>query len=553
MRTPRLALTRRIVVLPALLAAALAFAQAPPPPAVAPTDAGSQAAAGCPVVFQGRTLFSIHAGLGALTPEKRAEGVQRRLLVMAQDPFLDEGQLGVRESDLGSMILYRGDLLATVLDADSAAEGKPRSEIAKDRAKAMFAAAAEYHALRSGERKTRHLLYGVGVTLLLAVLFLLLLRALRWLEAWERRRYRAHLERLNLQGEAQLIRWAFVALRWVGSALLLYGYALVVFRIIPQTHGWAVALASYTFIPIRKLGLGILTSMPDLLVIALILFVARVALKAIRALFVQAAEGHIAIPGIQLYWAMPAYKTVRLALVALAVMVIYPYVPGSDSLAFKGLTLFAGALFTFGASGTVGNLLNGLILMGVNPFTVGDRVRVGETEGDITKVTFFTTQIRTIKNVEVVIPNTQVVQSHIVNYSAQAKGPGLILHTTVTIGYDAPWRKVHENLLDAARRTEHILADPAPFILQTALNDFYVSYELNATTREANLQASIYSQLHQNIQDAFNEAGMEIMSPHFAALRDGNAIAIPEAYREKGYRPPRFGVDPNTAGPESGI
>ena len=159
---------------------------------------------------------------------------------------------------------------------------------------------------------------------------------------------------------------------------------------------------------------------------------------------------------------------------------------------------------------------------------------------------------KTIKNVEVTIPNTQAIQSHIINYSAQARGPGLILNTTVTIGYDAPWRRVHENLLEAARRTEHILADPAPFILQTALNDFYVSYQLNAYTREANLQANIYGKLHQNIQDAFNEAGMEIMSPHFAALRDGNAIAIPETYRPEGYEAPRFGVDSRGTGRPEG-
>lgn len=543
------------VPLLALLFTGALFAQAPSPVPNQALTGGTAAHrdTGYPVIFEGKTLFTLLAGYGAITPEKRAEAIRARLLRMAQDPFLDEGQLRIEETDLGTLVLYRGDLIVSALDSDVRAEGKPRRQLAEEWAKVLFQAAQDYREVHSGERKTRHILWAAGVTFLLILLLFLLIRAFRWLERWEGRRYRVHLERLNLQGEVQLIRWAFSGLRWGASALLLYIYALLLFRIIPQTHGWAVALGSYTFIPLRKMGVGILSSLPDLLIIAIIVFAAKVALRAIRAFFVQAAEGHITLPGIQAYWAMPAYKTVRLALIALAVLVIYPYVPGSDSPGFKGLTLFAGALFTFGASGTIGNLLNGLILMGVNPFTVGDRVRIGETEGDVTRVTFFTTQIRTIKNVEVVVPNTQVLQSHIVNYSAQAKGAGLILHTTVTIGYDAPWRKVHENLLEAAHRTEHLLADPSPFILQTALNDFYVSYQLNAYTREANLQANIYGQLHQNIQDVFNEAGMEIMSPHFAALRDGNPIAIPEAHREKGYTPPRFRVDSKPTGPETGV
>jgi small-conductance mechanosensitive channel len=173
---------------------------------------------------------------------------------------------------------------------------------------------------------------------------------------------------------------------------------------------------------------------------------------------------------------------------------------------------------------------------------VGDRVCIGDTTGDITKKTLLVTQLRTPKNVLVSVPNSVVLSAQITNYSGMAAGEGLILHTSVTIGYDAPWRTVHELLVVAALRTESILADPAPFVLQRSLDDFFVTYEINAYTREANRMLEIYARLHANIQDAFNEAGVEIMSPHYRSVRDGNTIAIPAASRPPSYEAPAFRV-----------
>jgi small-conductance mechanosensitive channel len=185
---------------------------------------------------------------------------------------------------------------------------------------------------------------------------------------------------------------------------------------------------------------------------------------------------------------------------------------------------------------------------------MGDRVRIGETVGDITEKTLLVTRVRTIKNVEITIPNGTVLSSQVVNFTTLAAEHGLILNTTVTIGYDAPWARVHELLIEAARRTEHILSEPAPFVLQTALNDFYVSYELNAYTDRPDVMAATYSQLHQHIQDAFNEGGVEIMSPHYGALRDGNATTIPAAHLPADYRAPAFrvAVDANNEAPRGG-
>jgi small-conductance mechanosensitive channel len=167
-------------------------------------------------------------------------------------------------------------------------------------------------------------------------------------------------------------------------------------------------------------------------------------------------------------------------------------------------------------------------------------VKIADTMGDVIEKTLLITRVRTIKNVEITIANAMVLGSHIINFSSSAKEEGLILHTTVTIGYDAPWRTVHHLLIDAALATEAILKQPAPFIFQTALDDFYVHYELNAYTDQPSRMAKIYSDLHTNIQDKFNGAGVEIMSPHYSSVRDGNQIAIPDGYLPKGYSAPAF-------------
>jgi small-conductance mechanosensitive channel len=184
----------------------------------------------------------------------------------------------------------------------------------------------------------------------------------------------------------------------------------------------------------------------------------------------------------------------------------------------------------------------GTILTYMRAFQVGDFVRIGNDVGEVLEKTLLVTRIRTQKNEIVTIPNGTVLGGVVVNYSAEAKNEGVIFHTTVTIGYAAPWRQVHELLISAALATDDILHDPLPFVLQTALNDFYVAYELNAYTARPSNMLDVYSVLHQNIQDKFNEAGVEINSPHYTALRDGNQTTIPEKYLPGDYKSPAFRI-----------
>ena len=227
---------------------------------------------------------------------------------------------------------------------------------------------------------------------------------------------------------------------------------------------------------------------------------------------------------------------------ALALVLAFPYLPGFGSPAFQGISVFLGILFSLGSTAVVANVVAGTILIYTRAFQIGDRIKIGEAIGDIVEKTLLVTRIRTIKNVIITIPNGTVLTSQIINYTALSQDPNyyLILHTTITLGYDVPWRKVHQVLIDAAIATNNILTEPIPFVLQTSLDDFYVSYELNAYSNKPMLMANIYSELHQNIQDKCNEAGIEILSPHYSAVRDGNQTTIPENYLSEDYKAPGF-------------
>lgn len=214
--------------------------------------------------------------------------------------------------------------------------------------------------------------------------------------------------------------------------------------------------------------------------------------------------------------------------------------PGSESPIFKGVSVFVGVLFTFGSAVALGNVVAGLVLTYMRAFKLGDRVKIGEVTGDVIGRSLLVTRVRTIQNEIISIPNSTVMNNHTINYSTDAPQNGLIVHTTVTIGYDAPWRQVHQLLIDAALATPLIEIEPVPYVLQTSLDDYYVSYSINAYTKAPNKQARIYSDLHAHIQDKFNEAGVEIMSPHYKALRDGNATTIPADHLPKDYQAPAF-------------
>jgi small-conductance mechanosensitive channel len=335
-------------------------------------------------------------------------------------------------------------------------------------------------------------------------------------------------------------------------AMVVLGAGLLVFGLFPATQGYAQQVGLWLWNPFVHILQGALGYLPNLFYILVILVVTRFILRMIEYVFSAADRGLISLePWIHRDVARPTGLIVKVTVVVVTLFFIAPLIPGTGSTAARGISIILGLMISFGSTSSVGNFVAGIVLMYMRPFQLGERVLIGGTTGDVIERTFLYTKVLTIKNEEVLVPSLAALGSPLTNYSARAHGQGLILHTSVTIGYDAPWRQVHELLLNAADRTAHTLKEPKPFVLQTALDDFYVGYQINVYTDQAAKMAQIYSELHQNIQDSFNEAKVEICSPHYRHLRDGNSTTVPEQYRSPDYEAPRFRVETRTATTEA--
>jgi small-conductance mechanosensitive channel len=513
-------------------------------------DTTRQQGAGAPVVVDGDTLFFIQLRLGPFGPDERAAAITQRLVRLASDPLLAEDTVRIVEEVGSTDVMVGGVVVLSITDADATAAGLSRADLAARRAADVRRALAP----ASVWSTVRAVLVGIVLTAFATAVLVVLWRAVDWgypriiarLEAWRATRIPAlRIQRLELVSATRLTDFLVSAAGVIRIGLfviLLFYYVPLVFSFFPWTENVADRIFEYILAPLRQVGRGFVAYVPNFFFIAVIVLVTRYVLKFIRLFFNGIARGKLQFPNFYAEWAEPTYKIVRVLVLAFALIVIFPYLPGAGSEAFAGVSVFLGVLVSFGSASAIANVIAGVVITYMRPFKLGDRVKIADTVGDVVDRTLLVTRVRTVKNVDVSIPNALVLSSHIVNYSSSAKDRGLVLPTSVTIGYDAPWRKVHELLLAAAAATEQVLEDPKPFVLQTALDDFYVRYELNAYTDAAAAMNRIYSELHQNIQDTFNEAGVEIMSPHYGALRDGSATTVPEEHRPPGYQPPGFRV-----------
>jgi small-conductance mechanosensitive channel len=353
-----------------------------------------------------------------------------------------------------------------------------------------------------------------------------------------------NLEILSDERILAIVKFGIKIGRFFFLILLFYFYITLLFSLFHFTRNWASILFGYIINPLGNVVISFIKFLPHLFTILVIIFVTRYVIKFTKFIFGEIERETVTFVKFPTEWAQPTYKIVRFLIIVFSAIVIFPYIPGSNSAFFRGISIFLGILFSFGSTSAVANIVGGVVLTYMRPFKVGDRVKIADTVGDVIEKSILGTRLRTIKNVDVTVPNSMVLGSHIINYSSSAKQKGLILHTRVTITYDVPWRKIHELLKNAASITENVLKEPEPFILQTVLDDFFVHYELNVYTDKPNIMAKIYSDLHQNIQDKFNEAGIEIMSPHFTGVRDGNKTQIPDDYLPKNYDPPPFRISP---------
>jgi small-conductance mechanosensitive channel len=537
----------RVILAVALAAAAFRGRAAPAPDAepAAPEQPERQTA---PVVIDGRPLFGV-VGVPVLPAAERAGLVSGRIAALAADRTFDPAKLELAEVELGTSIRARGKNVVTVTEQDAAAQGLPRGVLAAAFTKRIEEAIAAHRDERTPRRLARAAAWAAAWTAGLVLLSLLVLRLARRLERAAERWFEARARFLRDRGlplvTSEQVHGTVVGLVHGGKivALLAAGtaYLLIVLDLFPWTRPAAKAVLPVLLRPLASLGGGLVAQLPNLVFLAVLWLLTRFVLRLVRAFFRAVESGTIRLSSFEQEWAAPTFRIVRLVLVAFAIVVAYPHIPGSESSVFKGISLFAGLLFSLGSSSIVANVIAGYTMTYRRAFRLGDRVQIGDVVGNVEEVKVLVTRVRTPKNEEVVIPNSTILSGNVVNYSALARKEGLIVHTTVGIGYETPWRQVEAMLLEAAARTSKLERTPPPFVLFRELGDFCVLYEINGYTRDAGAMVATRTALQRNILDVFNEYGVQIMTPAYEGDPPQPKVVPREQWYAAPARPPEQG------------
>ncbi len=396
------------------------------------------------------------------------------------------------------------------------------------------------------ERSLGYLLTAIALTILATVVFLLILTGIRrghrtFYELLEKVA-RKGISKVNISGvelidtnrQLAVIRRLADVLTWAAGLFVAYIWLTFSLRRFPYTRPWGDSLRSYMLSLLQDFALGIVDAIPGLIAVLLIFFITRLLIRFIKSFFTAVEKGQISLPWVYAETAQTTRRMIVFVIWLFALVLAYPYLPGSDSAAFKGLSVFVGLMLSIGSSGVVNQAMSGIILIYSRALKAGDYVRIGEIEGLVISLGILSTKIKTIKREEITIPNSVILATDVKNYSRLAGSEGVILYTTVTIGYSVPWRQVHALLILAAERTPGLRKQPAPFVGQVALSDFYVEYQINAYLEQPEKRLPTLAALHANIQDTFNEYGVQIMSPHYES-DPGAPVWVP---KEKWYEPP---------------
>ena len=489
-----------------------------------------------PVVAHGDTLFHITTNIGGLTPAVRASRTSQSIEELGRKINLDLDHVKIVTEDFMSDIMYDDHIILSVTDADA-------RDLEIDRETLV----TQYREIIVEQLHKMHSTFGILATIKRILYFLLVVVAqyfLIRLTNWGFRKSKDKIasikdtklkpisfqnyEILNTDKQVTLLIFCSNLIRYALIAIQLVISVPIIFSIFPSTKGLAMVLLGYIWSPIRQIFTGVINYIPNLITIIIIWYAIRSLVKLTHYIAKEVECGNLKFGNFFPEWAMPTYNIVRILLYAFMVAMIYNYLPGSDTGVFQGISVFIGLIISLGSSTMIANLMAGLVITFMRPFKVGDRIKLNDTTGDIIEKTPLVTRVKTPKNEIVTIPNSFVMSSMTVNYSSSANEYGLIIHTDVTFGYEVPWQQVHQLLIEAALDTGYIIDQPKPFVLQTRLDDWYVVYQINAYTKNPEYMAKIFSDLHQNIQDKFHAAGIEIMSPHFMGVRNTDAVFIPE-------------------------
>jgi len=528
-----------------------AYSQTPNPDT---SKADSEKIEPATVMLNDKVLFKIKTAVASFTPEDRAKLNSQRIEEVAKDDSLSPDDVEIKNSPHSNYttIVLNKKTLVTITEDDAKVVGLTRQELADEYREIIQDSISLYRREREPLYRTLSTIGAILATLSIWLLFRIINHlfplAKNWIHGTIDRLLAIqnvstnHLVALELSNFLIQILRLLKLIAFIG---VIYLYIPFVLTLFPLTRKAGNFLLHYLDSSTQLVLRSIVNYIPNIFIVLLIVFLTYYLIKFIQPIFQALSRRTLSLRGFYPEWAEPTYQLLKFLIIAIAIAIALPYIPGFQSPAFQGVSVFLGVLFSLGSTSAIANTVGGVILIYTRAFQIGDRIMVGEVIGDVEEKSLLVTRLRTPKNILVTIPNSTLLGVNIINYSASYRDTKipLILNTTITLGYDIPWRKVHSALIDAALKTDHILREPSPFVLQTALNDFYVSYEINAYTNATKQLEPIYSQLHQNILDRCNEVGIEILSPHYSALRDGNQNTIPSDYLPQDYNAPGFRVE----------
>ncbi|GCA74138.1 mechanosensitive channel MscK [Microcystis aeruginosa NIES-2520] len=509
---------------------------------------------GFPVMLDGKTLFFIRRGVSSFSAEERANAITRRIERIAQNDSIPIENLTIEQipDDNSLYLSVDQEVILTVTERDAKAYRSTPEVLAQQALQKIQVAIAQYRQDRKPEQLLKNIIYTVIATFAFLIISFAVIKISGKLFPFIRRLIESLTPGIKI-GNVEIISSSNISFFWLRVLriirllvlfLLLFNYATFVLRLFPWTRVFGESILGYFYQSLELVLSSIGQYLPNAFIIAIIIFITYYLIGLIKPFFTAIERGNLVIPGFYTDWAKPTYNILLVIIIAIAAIVAFPYLPGFDSPAFRGVSVFLGLLLSLGSTSAIANVIGGIILIYTRAFRIGDHIQVGEVIGDLIEKNFLVIRICTPTNKIITIPNSSLLSSNVINFSISSRelNRNLIIQTTITLGYDLPWRKAHTTLIEAALETEHILKEPAPFVLQTSLDNFYISYQLNAYTNQPNLMVIIYSELHQNIQDKCNEAGIEILSPSYTSLRDGNTTTIPENYLPSDYVAPPFRV-----------
>ena len=504
-------------------------------------DSLKKTAVGAPVLLKRDTIYYIYTRLGSFTPAERAESDSEKILKTARQFSLKTDSLVIMDSGTSSEIMCRDITLVSITDPDALWMNTTRGELALLYKEKILESIADY----KKEMGVLNILKLISLTLLILLMLFGLIKGTSYLflQIIDKKitttlagrlkgiKFR-DFELLDRAKQVKMLLFLSRITRYLVYIILFYLTIPMLFSVFPMTQRYAQTLFSWILSPIGSILSGLVSYLPKLIRIIIIVLFVRYVLKFFRYIANEIESGRMTIPGFYPDWAKATFNLLRIFLYAFTLALVFPLLPGSDSDIFKGVSVLLGLLFSLGSTTVIANLMAGMVITYMRSFKVGDRIRVGEVFGDVVEKTPFVIRVITHKKEIVTVPNSTILSSNVTNYSTSAHEAGVILYTTVTMGYGVPWRQVEELLIQAGLKTKHVLETPAPFVLQLELNDFSASYQLCVYTKEPQLQADIYSEINKNIQDVFAAAGIELLNPHYQAIRDGNKSVVPP--QEKG-------------------